>query len=220
MPERSTQPNPFQQRLPNALTMLRLGLAALFFVAVSLYRFPETNPWALPLAAALFIIAAVTDAFDGYFARRWNATSTFGRIMDPFADKVLVLGAFVMLAGTPFTNAENLQQVSGVAPWMAVVILARELLVTSIRGVCESMGIDFSASTTGKLKMILQSIAVPFLIILVWFMAAQHNDSPRADLLLRLAQGTAWLVTLVTAASALPYLSRGITALRERTGPS
>ena len=132
-----------RQQIPNILTLLRVVFAGCFFGALSLYRFPETGIFWGNVAIGLFVIAAITDALDGHLARRWKVVSNFGRIMDPFCDKVLVLGAFIYLSGGRFMVKEwfdddrLLTMASGVYPWMVVVILARELFVTSIRGVTE-----------------------------------------------------------------------------------
>lgn len=227
-----------RSNIPNLLTCLRLVLAAGFFALLSGYQFPEGPEWLLRAAAGLFVVAAATDALDGYLARKWNAVSAFGRIMDPFADKVLVLGAFVMLAGPGFTLVEGWggigvpgrspellsTQISGVAPWMAIVILARELLVTTIRAVLESRGIDFSASGSGKAKMVVQSVGVPAILLLcsgieatsMHFMTTVLIDELRPGQYpqAQLARVIAWLVTIVTAWSAVPYVTRAATALR------
>jgi CDP-diacylglycerol--glycerol-3-phosphate 3-phosphatidyltransferase len=164
--------------VPNAITLSRLVLSLVFFFQLTLWRCPSNwtggphgvgadQVWRLWLAAACFGIAAGTDALDGYLARRWGAVTRFGRIMDPFADKILVVGAFVMLAGPQFSieTQGRLVQITGVETWMVVVILGRELLVTSIRAVLEAEGKDFSASFSGKLKMVVQSIAIPLVLI-------------------------------------------------------
>ncbi len=192
-------------QLPNALSGGRLVLALLFFIILSA---PDAalNRDAMIIATCVFVLAAATDAVDGYLARRWNVISIFGRVMDPLADKVLVLGAFIMLAGPGFEIAGR--QMSGVAPWMVIVMLARELLVTSIRGVCEARGIDFSATLPGKLKMILQSIAVPtILIVLIVGLNVRglHIDGIIGA---QINHVIAWVVTVVTAWSALPYIMR------------
>ena len=151
-----------QRNLPNALTILRLILAAAFFAALNLYDFPDGNILWAHAANALFVLAVITDALDGYLARRWDVVSAFGRLMDPFCDKVLVLGAFIYLAGPNFemsdaaANGETLTMASGLYTWMVILILARELLVTGIRGVIESAGVSFGSMLSGKLKMILQ----------------------------------------------------------------
>ncbi len=154
------------------LTMLRLVLAAAFFAALNAYRYPDTHVAWGNVAVFLFILATVTDALDGYLARRWEATSVFGRIMDPFCDKVLVIGEFIYLAGPRFVVPEWVEEgsfftmASGVYPWMVAVILARELLVTGFRGEAESAGVSFASSWIGKWKMILQSVSIPIVIFL------------------------------------------------------
>jgi CDP-diacylglycerol--glycerol-3-phosphate 3-phosphatidyltransferase len=161
-----------RRNLPNALTLLRLVLAGGFFAALNAFRFPDKHIFWANVAIAVFILAAITDALDGYLARKWNVISTFGRIMDPFCDKVLVLGAFIYLAGPRFVVPAWVEQgdfftmATGVYPWMVAVILARELLVTGVRGVVESMGISFPAKWSGKAKMILQSVSIPIIILL------------------------------------------------------
>jgi len=211
------EPTPFQRAVPNALTIARFVLMVVFVALLALYDHPGGRLWALPTATALFVIAAVTDALDGYLARRWNAISIFGRIMDPLADKLLVLGAFVMLAGPSFVD-ESGRIASGVHAWMVVIILARELLVTTMRAVLESRGVDFSASTTGKLKMIAQSVGAPVIMVLVWYGATQPSDETAATGWLTWAPfAVALAVTIVTALSALPYLTRAISALRVET---
>jgi CDP-diacylglycerol---glycerol-3-phosphate 3-phosphatidyltransferase len=171
-----------RRNLPNTLTILRLVLAAAFFGTLNAYRYtpPENALWA-NVAIAFFILAAITDALDGHLARRWSVQSTFGRIMDPFCDKVLILGAFIYLAGPRFVVAEwaaagdFFTMATGVYPWMVVVIFARELLVTGIRGVIESMGVKFGSLWSGKAKMILQSITVPCILFLtVNFRPSEH----------------------------------------------
>src|SRR5690606_4636967 len=100
--------------------------------------------------------------------------STFGRIMDPFCDKVLVIGAFIYLSGPRFViadavaNNEWFTMASGVYPWMVAIVLARELLVTGIRGEMEARGVQFGAQIWGKLKAILQLVAVPVILFIVW----------------------------------------------------
>ena len=182
------------KRVPNALTVLRLAMAAGFVGLLS--GATPAEPARLVTAAGLFVVAAMTDALDGILARRWDAVSRFGRIADPLADKVLVLGAFVVLAGP------GLSETSGVAPWMAVVLLTRELLVTSIRGVYEGLGVDFSASITGKIKMIAQSIAAPGILLAIVL------ENPGV------ARALAWLTVVVTAASLGPYVRRAVSAER------
>ncbi len=197
--------------IPNALTLARLALTAIFVALLAMYTWPARPAWALPAAAILFIIAAATDALDGHLARKWSVVSVFGRVMDPFADKVLVLGAFIMMAGPGFIDADTGRLVSGAQPWIVVVILARELLVTSLRGVYESQGVSFAADWSGKAKMILQSIAIPAILLILWL--APPGDVTRGwarwaiDILI-------WATLAITIISCLPYLVRSATAHR------
>jgi len=215
-------------------------MTAAFVAVLSIYQFPDTNAWALPVALVLFIVAALTDALDGYLARKWQVVSVFGRIMDPFADKILILGAFVMLAGPGFwipdtgsvVDSKWNGQISGVAPWMVIVILSRELLVTTIRAVFESRGVDFSAALSGKMKMIAQAVCVPVILLLVVSAGNARNgvidfdihriDADKVDAVIAhgrdiLAVNTviAWGVVVITVWSALPYITRAISALRK-----
>lgn len=168
-----------QKQLPNILTILRLVLAAIFFLVLNQYRYegPEADPQTLILVTAfiLFIIAALTDLLDGHLARKWHVESSFGRVMDPTCDKLLILGALIYLAGPRFIippldqdQASGVSMISGFYPWMVVVILARELLVTAIRSEIESKGASFGANIFGKLKMVLQSVTIPTVIAIVW----------------------------------------------------
>ncbi|TVQ75526.1 MAG: CDP-diacylglycerol--glycerol-3-phosphate 3-phosphatidyltransferase [Phycisphaeraceae bacterium] len=207
-------PTPLQRKIPNALTIARIVMAAVFVALLSLYRFPDTHTWALVTAFLLFIAAALTDALDGYLARRWNAVSIFGRIADPFADKVLIIAAFVLLAGGQFTIPDSTTQASGILPWMVVVIIARELLVTTIRATLEARGIDFSASASGKWKMIAQSVGVPAILLILLIATWSDPDMPRWALLTNSA--IAWGVVVITAWSALPYITRSMQALDPR----
>ena len=215
-------PTAFQRRLPNALTVGRVALTVAFVAVMSLYRFPDVNAWALPFGLVLFVVAAATDAMDGYLARRWDVVSVFGRIVDPLADKVLVLGAFILLAGPGFWFAGAGRQVSGVASWMVVVVLARELLVTTMRAVLEGRGIDFSAAWSGKIKMIAQSIGIP--VILLFLVVSERNLAPASgsdddaglfsSACFKANEAIAWGMTILTAWSAWPYITRGIAGLK------
>ena len=209
------------RNVPNQLTVLRLFLAAGFFLTLNQYRFYSKMPgWILLLAIGLFIAAALTDLLDGYLARRWDVESTFGRIMDPFCDKVLIIGAFVYLAGPRFVDPgkvpQDVQQYlelnmsTGVYPWMVAVILARELLVTAVRGELEGTGTQFGANIFGKAKMLLQSITVPVVLGVVYWLdpidptIAQARSPwltwPR-DLLV-------YATVLVTVLSGIPYVAQ------------
>lgn len=148
--------------LPNKVTLGRLVLAVGLFAILACMDEGLTDPhgvWSW-IAFALFAIAAGTDWLDGWLARRYGMVTAFGRIMDPFVDKVVVCGAFIFLA-TPVPFETDL-----VAPWMVVVIIGREFFVSAIRGFMESKGVDFGADMPGKIKMFVQCIAIGAILLL------------------------------------------------------
>ncbi len=205
---------PARKHIPNLLTMLRLVLAAAFFVLLAMVDVkPKIGLIRAELIAAIviFVIAAATDFLDGYLARRWKVVSRFGRVVDPFADKILVLGGFIMLAGHNFIPLHHAGPVTGVYTWMVVVILSRELLVTTIRGAYESQGIDFSANIWGKWKMVLQSVTIPVVIGIV---ALDRFDGTTRDWSLYLRDGLLYLTVIVTVLSGLPYITQAMRANR------
>lgn len=128
--------------VPNQITVARLLATLACFVCLSFGFFVA--------GLVLFLIAAGTDWADGYWARRWGPITQLGRVLDPLADKLLICGLFVYLAAIPGSD---------VAPWMAVVVLAREMIVTGLRSFVEGGGGDFSAVMIGKAKMVAQCIA-------------------------------------------------------------
>lgn len=202
-----------RRQLPNALTVLRLILAGAFFAALNFFRYPDHNVAWGNAAIVIFAAAVATDALDGYLARRWHVESIFGRIMDPFCDKILILGAFMYLSGPRFVMAEvrsvedgvvtdiTVRMATGVYPWMVVLILARELLVTGIRGVIEGMGMSGASNWSGKAKMILQSITVPLIMALAINFQPSDNDWA-----LWTCHALVYLTLLVTVWSGLPYI--------------
>ena len=211
--------DPLRRNLPNALTILRLLIAAAFFATISLSVFrgelheQSRQIWG-NIAVVLFIIAAATDALDGHLARRWKVVSDFGRIMDPFCDKVLVLGTFAYLASPRFAEIDAQGVVSGMTTgvwaWMVVVLIARELLVTAIRGVIESRGIPFGADWWGKSKMILQACAAPYCLFV-----AVNPAVMRIEFFTTTQLVLVWATVLVTALSAVPYVTRARRLLAE-----
>jgi CDP-diacylglycerol--glycerol-3-phosphate 3-phosphatidyltransferase len=129
--------------VPNLLTSARFVLAIAVILLIQFKLFLA--------AMILFIIAASTDWMDGYWARKYGQVTKFGRIFDPFVDKIIICGTFIALVAVPD---------SGIQPWMAVLVVGRELLVTSLRGMIEGAGKDFSATAIGKWKMVFQCVAV------------------------------------------------------------
>jgi CDP-diacylglycerol---glycerol-3-phosphate 3-phosphatidyltransferase len=138
----------FPLNLPNALTLLRI-LAVPVVVVALLGETPNGDA----LAAGVFALAALTDGLDGYFARSRDAVTTFGKLMDPIADKLLIAAVLVSLVS-----------LDRLAAWVAMVIIAREFAVTVMRAIAAERGIVISASWMGKAKTVLQIAAVFALI--------------------------------------------------------
>ena len=132
--------------LPNKLTVGRIIAVPFFIIAYMTEHFL--------LALLLFALASITDLLDGKIARKYNLITNFGKIMDPLADKVLVYSAFCLMVA------------DGTMPaWMLIVILAREFIVAGVRTVAASEGIVIAADMAGKIKTVLQMIAVPMILL-------------------------------------------------------
>ena len=140
--------------LPNILTGYRFAVVpVLFFIFLFQDHYSDADQWTDLLAFCLFLSAALTDLADGYYARKHKTESVLGKLMDPLADKVLIAVALIMLI-----------PLGKVPAWISFMILARELMVTGLRGVAASSGIVVSASGLGKIKSVLQYTALCVLI--------------------------------------------------------
>ncbi|WP_432797060.1 CDP-alcohol phosphatidyltransferase family protein [Poriferisphaera sp. WC338] len=217
------------RQFPNMLTVLRLFLAGIFFLILNQFRFDSQTSHSPILIAAivLFVLAAITDALDGHLARRWDVVSKFGRIMDPFCDKILVVGAFIYLMGARFViperaaDGEFFNMASGIYPWMVVVILGRELLVTGIRGELEGDGINFQANKWGKIKMILQAIVIPLVLLIVYLNPEHPSHSETYNWLLATCRDILVYATVIaTVVSGLPYITSAINLVKKTTEPT
>ena len=136
--------------VPNKLSAARLVLSVIVCALIPLKFY-----WA---ALVLFVIAAGTDWLDGWYARKYNMVTKLGRVLDPFCDKVLICGTFILLAVE--MDGPDFPWWAKIAGWMAVVVICRELLVTVLRSMIEGAGGDFSARMAGKIKMWFQCIVV------------------------------------------------------------
>jgi CDP-diacylglycerol---glycerol-3-phosphate 3-phosphatidyltransferase len=218
------------RHIPNALTAGRLVLAAVFFGLLGFYQHEgkffqyETHgsPGLLNIAFGIYVIALVTDFLDGYLARKWKVEGAFGRVVDPFVDKVLVIGTFIFFAGMNFiaivpagpANTYVITTTTGVAPWMVVVILARELLVTSLRGLSESSGQNFGAALSGKLKMGFQSGTILAILVYVNYLSYfQYHHWE--DYALGVRDFGIWGTIVITVTSGLMYVRRAMTLYRQ-----
>lgn len=147
---------------PNRITAVRFVGALLLFLIFAVWGDAAVTPVAgdrsqggavVQLCFWLFIVLSTSDALDGYLARRNHQVTAFGRIADPFVDKILVLGTMMFLAVMPWSRA-------WFPMWIVVVVLSREFLVTGIRGYVESLGLEFPSDWFGKIKMIVQCVAI------------------------------------------------------------
>lgn len=138
----------FKFNIPNKITIIRVSLIPLFAV-ILLAKIPHKNT----LAAFIFIMLSISDFLDGYFARKKRQVTEFGELIDPIADKLLISTALIFLIG------------KGVELWMAVVIIAREIILTAIRIYLLPSKIVVPASNFGKAKTIVQSIAIVFVLL-------------------------------------------------------
>lgn len=138
--------------LANKLTMLRILLVPIFLVFIAV----KWIPYGTFTATAIFIIASLTDQLDGYIARSRNQVTTFGKFMDPLADKLLVTAALISLV-----------EMQVVPSWAAVIIIAREFAVSGLRTLAASEGKVIAASYWGKIKTVIQIIAIVSLLIQV-----------------------------------------------------
>lgn len=197
--------------LPNQITVGRLFLTIIFLSALSFFdwRTRSAQLWILDLAFWIFIVAAVSDFLDGYLARKQNQVTSFGRVLDPFVDKSLVCGGFILLLGGGFVD-ESGHSVTGLAAWMVVLIVARELMVSGLRGFSEAKGKPYASNYWGKSKMVIQSCTIPIIIKTVgsWRDIAWVMTSRTVMI---------WLSVIVTALSVVAYLSASREVLSERS---
>ena len=176
--------------LPNSLAFFRILLAPLmFFMLVNAPGiFTQIHiSWINYFAALIFVIASVTDFFDGYIARRWDQKTKLGAILDPLADKMLILAAFLGLMMLGIASA-----------WAVYLILIREFFITGFRVVMASDGVEVAASMAGKVKTVSQMFAVGFLLM-SW---------PGGELLL-------WIAVALTLYSGFEYIFAYVKAMKK-----
>lgn len=137
------------------------------------------------MAAALFIVASISDYYDGYFARKYNSVSNMGKFMDPIADKILVTSILVMLIPT-----------ERIDPIMVVVILARDTFIGGIRSVAAADGVVIDAKPTGKWKTALQMIAIPAVIIGDIWLGVNFE---------KIGYGVLWISVVLSVTSGIQY---------------
>ncbi len=166
--------------IPNILAFIRLCLAPIMFILlVNRDWFNGIHySWLDYAAAFIFVVASATDFFDGYIARTFNQITTLGKILDPLADKMLTLAGFL-----------GLMMLDRASPWAIYLILTRELFITGLRVSAVSQGMDIAASLMGKIKTVVQMIAIGFLLM----------EWPFANLIL-------WIAAFLTIYSGYEYV--------------
>ncbi|WP_435006342.1 CDP-diacylglycerol--glycerol-3-phosphate 3-phosphatidyltransferase [Tundrisphaera lichenicola] len=198
LPKQATPVSEEFWNVPNLLTLSRLGLSVVVFALMANDRF-----WS---ALIVFVLAALTDALDGYFARLLNQGTAIGRQLDPLVDKVIVCGAFIYLLSVPGDT--------GLAPWMVTTIVIRELLIQGLRSHLEGGGQPFGAKTAGKLKTLTQCLSISAILVLLalrpWHSAGIYLAR---DLL-------TWSAVGLTIYSGLGYFALAIPRLRGRSPSS
>ena len=137
--------------LPNRLTVARIGLAVIFVAALLLPAFP----YGKTVALAVFVVAALTDWWDGWLARKYNLMTNFGALLDPVADKILTTAAFIC-----FIELQNSKGHALVQAWMVLLIVSRDFLVTGLRLVAQEKGVVLKAERLGKHKTISQMFTI------------------------------------------------------------
>jgi CDP-diacylglycerol---glycerol-3-phosphate 3-phosphatidyltransferase len=183
--------------LPNQLTAGRLVLGVILFILI------EHDQWWWCIA--IFALAAFSDWLDGFIARKQGLTSTLGRNLDPLVDKVVICGAYIFL----LQQRDHITGLpsSGLTPWMVVIVVSRELIITGLRSFLENLGANFGAEWLGKIKMVLQCAAL-FAI----FLALQYPQNEIIDWVRTLL---VWSMLIATALSGLQYLWKAFALLRK-----
>jgi len=188
--------------LANKLTIWRIILIPFFIIcfyipglALSYLTIGSFHlPYSHVLGLIIFLIAAITDFFDGHIARKHNMITDFGKFMDPLADKLLVTAAFLIFVE------------QGVVPaWVVFIILAREFMVTGLRTIAAAKGVIMAAGWTGKLKTVVQFAMIAVLLLLNWPFSLW--GIPLGDLLI-------WLAVLLTVISGAEYLFKNLNVLK------
>lgn len=195
----------------NRITIARGLVAAVLCVILHLLATGDTHDATLwTTAFVLFVVGAVTDVLDGYVARSRGEVSVFGRIADPFVDKILILGSGIFLVAIP--------GIAEVLPaWVVAAILAREMLVTALRGAVEGRGGNFQAGPWGKVKMIFQCVAIGGAML---YGARVGWVSGHVVAELSFVRLVVYAAAAVTVASGLEYARRAYRLLAGTGGPT
>lgn len=182
--------------LANKLTLLRIILVPLFLICM----IRNIVPYGVLIATIIFVVASITDKLDGYIARSRNQITTFGKFMDPLADKLLVTAALVTLTGMRIIPA-----------WISVIIIAREFAVSGLRAVAASEGRVIAASNWGKLKTVFQMIAIILLLIVAnvattpWVADLINSSTFLVNFFAYVPNITLYIAVIITIISGIDY---------------
>ena len=186
--------------IPNILAFIRILMAPImFWVILTPEYFTDQGvhiTWVYYLAALIFVLASTTDFFDGYIARMLDQTTLLGKILDPLADKMLTIGAFLALMLTGDANA-----------WAIYIIIVRELFITGLRTVAVAEGLDVGASFAGKVKTVVQMIAIGFLIM---------HWSLEEFVLFAVDDALLWFAVVLTVYSGVEYITGFSKAFKDK----
>ncbi len=167
----------------NWITLSRIMLIPLFMVSMS-----SAWPYSSIIALTIFIIASLTDGIDGYVARKFNQVTTFGKFMDPLADKLLVAAAIIYFV-----------QDGKMAAWAAIIIITREFVVTSLRMVAAAEGVVIAAGMSGKIKTTVQIACIVFLLTPLYSATIASSQVTWGNVVV-------WIMVAVTVWSGIDYL--------------
>ncbi len=189
--------------LANKITAGRFFLSFVYFAAVLVAGHAGAWDWLVwDTATAIFLVTVITDALDGYYARKYKEVTSVGRIADPLVDKVVICGAFILFLGNPALEAV-------LPPWMVLVVVLREFVVSGVRSFVEAQGVAFGANVWGKIKMVIQSGAV----VTGQVYAAHFTPWAWAKVF---TIGAMWLMLAATVISGITYLVEARRVLRDR----
>lgn len=175
--------------LPNKLTILRVIMIPFFVAALMVDG--GTNQTMRYVAAAIFIIASLTDMLDGKIARKYNLVTNFGKFMDPLADKLLVCSALICMI-----------ELGQLPAWMVIIIISREFIISGFRLVAADNGVVIAASYWGKFKTIFQMVGVVLLILNI-------------EALSVITSLVIWIALILTVVSLVDYIVKNIGVLTE-----
>lgn len=186
--------------LPNVLTYARIAAVPAVVAAMYWQDVLQGGVWLRWVALTIFILAGITDILDGYFARSWGQQSSFGRMLDPIADKLLIASCLLMLAADGTIRGWSL--------WAAIVILCREILVSGLREYLAELRVSVPVSWLAKLKTMLQLVAVGFLL------AGAAGDMI-VPIVTPIGLALLWLAALLTLYTGYDYFKAGLRHLIE-----